>query len=81
MPTPEGRLMRNLAPNAYADPAPSLAPTAAEPITFDLARARLDDFLIRHFELNATVVLIGVDVGSPDGDWSEVVRITPAEGS
>lgn len=51
--------MRNLAPNAYADPAPSLAPAAAEPITVDVARARLDDFLIRHFELTGIVVLGG----------------------
>ncbi len=51
--------MRNLAPNAYADPAPSLAPPCADSITFDLARARLDDFLIRHFERTGIILLGG----------------------
>lgn len=61
--------MRGLAPNAYAEQsAPSLAPAAAHPIEVDVARIRLDQFLIRHFELNATVIWYGVDQGGPEGD-------------
>ncbi|WP_020699589.1 hypothetical protein [Reyranella massiliensis] len=52
--------MRSLAPNAYADDAGlSLAPAAADPIEVDVARIRLDQFLIRHFELTGIVVLGG----------------------